>query len=66
MTKQANSTYQKAIKDAESINNSNPVKLGLSINYAVFMYKVLEKKQKAIEFALKALQCGVKELTGNE
>lgn len=44
-------TYEKALKKAESLDNCNPLKLGIELNMSVFHYEIKNDTKKAISIA---------------
>ncbi|KAH0790955.1 14-3-3 protein [Histomonas meleagridis] len=48
----AKEAYEKALEIAkEQLNKANPAYLGLALNYSVFLYEIIGKKQEAIDLA---------------
>jgi len=53
----AGDAYNEAKKRAESgdgLSSTNPIRLGLALNYSVFFYEILDKKEEAVGLARKA------------
>ena len=47
--------YTKALEEAEMLNSTDTIKLGLALNFSVFYYEIISDHRKAIELAQKAL-----------
>ena len=47
--------YNKALDEAEVLNPTDTIKLGLALNFSVFYYEIMSDHRKAIELAQKAL-----------
>ena len=47
--------YNKALEEAEVLNSTDTIKLGLALNFSVFYYEIISDHHKAIELAQKAL-----------
>ena len=45
--------YEKAYKQSEIFKNDHPTKLGVILNYAVFLYEVMHEPQKAMRILAK-------------
>jgi len=45
---EANDNYLKAMEEAESLSSTNPLRLGLTLNYSVFTYEMLSNPDEAI------------------
>ena len=54
--------YNQANDFAKSLKVLNPIKLGLSLNFSVFYYEVMNDHKKAIEIAKNAVDEAEKEL----
>jgi len=46
-------SYQLALKDGEGLKPTDPVLLGLALNFSVFFYEILGEKDKAVEMCKK-------------
>lgn len=58
--------YVEAMKLASGIKSTNPVRLGLSLNYSVYLYEISKKGSEAIDVAKRAFDegiAGLEELT---
>jgi len=61
--KQAADAYQLASKEAEEdLQKTNPIRLGLALNYSVFYYEILNNPEKAISLAKSAFDGAIQEL----
>lgn len=54
--------YEKAFADASSLSITNPIRLGLALNFSVFYYEVLNKQDKACSIAKETLEVAKQEL----
>merc|ERR1711988_1880294 len=54
--------YKKASELAEQLQSTNPISLGLALNYSVFMYEIAEKKTEASELAKNAFDDAIAKL----
>ena len=61
---QAKSKYEKATKVAqdEGLPPTNPIRLGLALNYSVFFYEILSEPQQACGLAKTAFDDAISEL----
>ena len=61
---QAKSKYEKATKVAvdEGLPPTNPIRLGLALNYSVFFYEILNEPQAACGLAKTAFDDAISEL----
>ena len=61
---QAKSKYEKATKVAqdEGLPPTNPIRLGLALNYSVFFYEILNEPQQACGLAKTAFDDAISEL----
>ena len=48
--------YKKAQEKAEQLDKTNPIRLGLSLNFSVFYYEIKAEPTKACEIAKKVCQ----------
>lgn len=55
-------SYEDATKKAESLPPTNPIKLGLALNYSVFHYEILNDSAKACSIAKKAFDDAIEQL----
>lgn len=61
-TKQAEKTYHNAYEDAAALNPTNPIRLGLSLNYSVFLYEIVKHKEDACALAKTAFDDAIQKL----
>merc|ERR1711907_674847 len=61
-SKNANMSYQQATEDAKSLAPTHPIRLGLALNYSVFMYEVQSQQQNACALAKQAFDDAIAEL----
>ena len=62
LKKQAQEAYEEAYSFAEALSASNPVRLCLVNNYAIFLYENMSDVRKACDFAQKAFDEALIEL----
>ena len=60
----SNTSYEEATVSAKELNISNPIRLGLALNYSVFYYEVFNDHAKACDIARETLDLAKKELAG--
>jgi 14-3-3 protein epsilon len=60
----SNKSYEEATASAKELNISNPIRLGLALNYSVFYYEVFNDHSKACDIARETLDLAKKELAG--
>jgi len=60
----SNKSYEEATASAKELNISNPIRLGLALNYSVFYYEVFNDHAKACDIARETLDLAKKELAG--
>jgi len=58
----ANGSYQEATKSGKKLAPTHPIRLGLALNYSVFLYEVQAKSSEACELAKKAFDDAIAEL----
>jgi 14-3-3 protein epsilon len=59
--KQAEDSYNEAYRIAEKhLNISNSIRLGLALNFAVFYYEIMNKREEACEIAKNAFEEAIK------
>lgn len=58
----AQKAYSEAMKHAENIQITNPIRLGLVLNYTVFNYEILNHHSEACKMAKDAFEQAVEEL----
>ena len=54
--------YKDAEKEAEDLPSTNPISLGLALNFSVFYYEILDSPEKACRLAKKAFDGAVGDL----
>ena len=55
-------SYDEALKSAEELPSTHPIRLGLALNFSVFYYEILNNPEKACELAKKAFDDAIAEL----
>lgn len=60
--KAANANYSDAKKLADSLVPTDPIRLGLYLNYSVFNFEILSNTEAACEIARSAFSCAIAEL----
>merc|ERR1712087_240899 len=60
--KNAEDAYVAATTKATDLNPTHPIRLGLALNYSVFLYEVADKKKEACELAKGAFDSAIAEL----
>ena len=60
----SNKSYEEATASAKDLAISNPIRLGLALNYSVFYYEVFNDHAKACDIARETLDLAKKELAG--
>lgn len=61
--KKAEDAYKKALKiSEENLKTTNPIRLGVALNYSVFLFEIRDKKEDACAVAKKAYESAVAEL----
>eukprot|EP01103_Thecamoeba_quadrilineata_P004849 TRINITY_DN14729_c0_g1_i1.p1 TRINITY_DN14729_c0_g1~~TRINITY_DN14729_c0_g1_i1.p1 ORF type:complete len:252 (-),score=78.96 TRINITY_DN14729_c0_g1_i1:84-746(-) len=58
----AKESYQAATEHTSSLPTTNPIRLGLALNFSVFYYEILDQPKQAIELASKAFDNAIDEL----
>ena len=58
----ARKAYEAAEKEAEDLPKTDPIRLGLYLNYSVFHYELLNEPKKACELAKNAFDAAISEL----
>merc|ERR1719428_464189 len=58
----ANKAYKDAQDSAGSLAVTHPIRLGLALNYSVFMYEVLQSEDEACKMARTAFEDAIAEL----
>lgn len=54
--------YTKAKEEAENLPPTNPIRLGLALNFSVFYYEIENDSKKACDLAKKAFDDAIAEL----
>uniref|UniRef100_A0A6B2LHB2 14-3-3 domain-containing protein n=1 Tax=Arcella intermedia TaxID=1963864 RepID=A0A6B2LHB2_9EUKA len=54
--------YQAALDRAQELPTTNPIRLGLALNFSVFYYEILNEQSKACELAKKAFDEAIAKL----
>ena len=58
----AKDAYKKAQEKAESLDTTNPIRLGLALNYSVFFYEILNMQEQACKLAKNAFDSAIGDL----
>jgi len=58
----ANNAYDEATNECESLKPTNPIRLGLALNYSVFHYEIQNNPNRACELAKKAFDDAIAQL----
>merc|ERR1712194_123698 len=61
-SEEAKNSYQNAMKIAEKLAVTHPIRLGLALNFSVFHYEVLNNPEAACTMARKAFEDAIAEL----
>jgi len=56
--------YKKALEIAENLKITNPIRLGLALNFSVFYFEIMNEPQKACDLAKKIFDKAITELDG--
>jgi len=56
------SSYQKALDESKELKCTNPILLGLALNFSVFYYEIMNDKDKACEMAKKYFDAAIPEI----
>jgi hypothetical protein len=59
----AKSAYEEAEESAQKLQATNPIRLGLALNFSVFFYEICGEKQQATELAKKAFDGAIDNLS---
>ncbi|KAK6089885.1 hypothetical protein P3W45_001088 [Vairimorpha bombi] len=62
--KKAHEAYQEASEQADPLPTTNPIKLGLALNYSVFYYEILNDPKEACAIARTAFNNAIENLEG--
>ena len=58
----AKEAYQEAVTISEELGKTDPIRLGLALNFSVFYYEILDDSEEACKLAKKAFDDGIDEL----
>lgn len=58
----ASFAYAQALESAKSLQATNPIRLGLALNFSVFYYEIMQDQKKACHLAKEAFDNAVSEL----
>lgn len=58
----ADDAYKDAYTHCQKLASTNPIRLGLALNYSVFYYEILNQAEKACELAKKAFDDAISQL----
>jgi len=61
-SKNAEEAYKAATSQASELAPTHPIRLGLALNYSVFLYEVQQKSQEACDLAKQAFDDAIAEL----
>lgn len=61
-TDQAQEAYKKASEKANELTTTNPIRLGLALNYSVFHYEILNQPEVACKLAKTAFDSAIADL----
>jgi len=59
---EASKAYDQAAHESKELTNTDPIKLGLALNFSVFYYEIGDDKEKACQLAKKAFDDAIVEL----
>jgi len=62
LAKKSEEAYEKATRIASKMPSTNPIRLGLALNFSVFYYEIRTAQEKACELAKKAFDDAIAEL----
>lgn len=62
VSKSALENYTEAKKQADGLNLTDPIRLGLYLNFSVFMYEILDNREEACKIAKTAFDTAISEL----
>jgi len=62
VTRDAKNAYVEALKASKELKPTNPIRLGLALNFSVFYYEILDNQQEACKLAKSAFDTAVGEL----
>lgn len=62
--KKAHEAYKEATEQADPLPTTNPIKLGLALNYSVFYYEILNDPKEACSIARTAFNNAIENLEG--
>lgn len=61
-TEEAHKAYEKAFQESMTLLPTNPIRLGLALNYSVFYYEILKKVEDACKLAKTSFDNAIAEL----
>merc|ERR1711966_420494 len=59
---QALAAYEAAAETAKNLPSTNPIRLGLALNFSVFFYEICDQKQEASQLAKEAFDTAIDHL----
>lgn len=62
VTSQAEDAYKQATEEAQTLQSTHPIRLGLALNFSVFYYEILNNPDEACKLAKKAFDESIAEL----
>ena len=62
----AHDAYKKALEKASALPSTNPIRLGLALNYSVFFYEILNSPEEACKLAKTTFDAAISDLEGLE
>ena len=62
MVSKSNEGYSVAWETSQGLSQTNPIRLGLALNYSVFYYEIKKEPKEACKFAKKAFDDAIAEL----
>ena len=58
----AQDSYNTAVKEAEKLKTTHPIRLGLALNYSVFYYEIMNQPDLACQLAKRAFDSAIQDL----
>lgn len=62
MADKSEEAYKDALKEAEKLDSTSPIRLGLALNFSVFYYEIRNKSDEACKLAKKAFDDAISDL----